>query len=199
MDSRSETEVWKPIPGYEGIYEASDRGRIRTANGKTTSSARFPVRVWKQRVLKPKVQTRESGRKDQRVNLWKDGVETTQLVSRLVAMSFLPAPYEKLTVNHKNGNPMDNRVENLEWCSLQENIKHAYDTGLQRASQKAVVLTSTDGHELRFVSMAEASRYLERNTGYVSCAIARGYYCTDKCGVKYWARLDEGGDPDADT
>jgi hypothetical protein len=191
-------EVWKPIPGYEGIYEASNLGRIRTANGKTTSNARYPVRVWQQRVLKPKVQTRSNGRKDQRVNLWKDGVESTQLVARLVAMSFLPMPFDKLTVNHINGNPMDNRIENLEWCTLQENINHAFEIGLQANCEKAVVLESTDGHELYFKSMSEASRYLERNTGYVSGQIARCAPCYDNCGVKYWARLtDIGGANDA--
>jgi len=187
-------EIWKPIPGYEGIYEASNLGRIRTANGKTTSNARCPVRVWQQRVLKPKVQTRSSGRKDQRVNLWKDGVESTHLVARLVAMSFLPMPFDKLTVNHINGNPMDNRIENLEWCTLQENIHHAFETGLQKNSEKAVVLESFDGHKLSFKSMAEASRYLGRNHGYVSGQIARCAPCMDECGVKYWATLAEESD-----
>lgn len=187
-------EIWKPIPGYEGIYEASNLGRIRTANGKTTSNARCPVRVWQQRVLKSKVQTRSSGRKDQRVNLWKDGVESTHLVARLVAMSFLPMPFDKLTVNHINGNPMDNRIENLEWCTLQENIHHAFETGLQKNSEKAVVLESFDGHKLSFKSMAEASRYLGRNHGYVSGQIARCAPCMDECGVKYWATLAEESD-----
>ena len=132
MDCRSEIEEWRAIPGYEGLYEASNLGRIRTAFGKTTASARFPVRVWKQRVLKPKVQTRSSGRKDERVSLWKNGEENTLLVARLVAMSFLPLPEEKLTVNHINGNSMDNRVENLEWCTIGDNIRHAFETGLQK-------------------------------------------------------------------
>lgn len=191
MACHSETEVWKPIPGYEGIYEASSLGRIRTVDGKTTSSARYPIRVWKQRVLKPKVQHRADGRQDQRVSLWKDGKESTQLVSRLVAMAFLPAPYEKLTVNHINGNPMDNRVENLEWATLTENIRHGFRTGLYKSTQKAVVLTSTDGHELFFASMSDADKYLGRCNGYTSLAIARCHYCNDTCGVKYWARLAE--------
>jgi hypothetical protein len=112
-------------------------------------------------------------------------------------MSFLPTPYDKLTVNHINGNPMDNRIENLEWCTLRENIQHAFATGLQKSSEKAVVLESFDGHELSFKSMAEASRYLERNKGYVSGRIARCAPCMDRCGVKYWARLAEDGDAES--
>ena len=106
-------------------------------------------------------------------------------------MSFLPAPYDALTVNHIDGDPKNNSIENLEWVTRAENNSLGFRDGLFSSVQKPVVLTSTDGHELRFVSMAEASRYLERNTGYVSCAISRGNYCHDKCGVKYTARLDE--------
>lgn len=184
-------EIWKPIPGYEGIYEASSLGRIRTADGKTTSNARYSVRVWKQRVLKPKVHPRSCGKLDQRVNLWKDGKEETYLVSRLVAMAFLPAPYEKLTVNHINGDPMDNRVENLEWCTIQENIQHAFRTGLQANSVKAVTLEYKNGLSIEFASMAEASRYLGRNHGYVSGRIARCAPCYDRNGRKCWARITE--------
>lgn len=194
MDSRSNLEVWKPIPGYEGIYEASNLGRIRTANGKTTSSARYPVRVWKQRVLKPKVQARENGRKDQRVNLWKDGEESTQLVSRLVAMSFLSVPYDALTVNHINGNSMDNRIENLEWVTREKNIRLGFETGLYKKAQKPVILTSCDGNELHFASMSEASRYIGRNSHYISDAIAKCNNCYDISGKKYWVRLAEDGD-----
>ena len=197
MDSHSKTEMWKPIPGYEGIYEASDLGRIRTAEGKTTSSARFPVRVWKQRILKPKIQTRKNGRKDQRVNLWKDGVESTQLVARLIAMAFLPLPYEKMTVNHINGNPMDNRIGNLEWCTIGENIRHGFDTGLYNKSKKAVILTDQQGKELRFKSMAEANRFLGKSHGYVSEAIARCNYCYGSNNTRYYAML--AGEEDASS
>ena len=192
MDCRSEIEEWRAIPGYEGLYEASNLGRIRTAFGKTTASARFPVRVWKQRVLKPKVQTRSSGRKDERVSLWKNGEENTLLVARLVAMSFLPLPEEKLTVNHINGNSMDNRVENLEWCTIGDNIRHAFETGLQKNCQKAVTLEGIDGKILQFASMSEASRYLGRNTGYVSAAIANACCCFDKLGNKFYPSLVRG-------
>ena len=192
MDYPSEIEVWKPIPGYEGLYEASSQGRIRTAEGKVTSSARFDRRVWQQRIMKQKWRKRPNGKhEDARVCLWKDGKEKTHLVSRLVAMSFLPMPFDKLTVNHIDGNPSNNRIDNLEWCTHQENVQHAFDTGLQRNSQKPVVLTSTDGHELHFASMSDADRYLHKSHGYTSLRIARAQSLHDDCGVKYWARLDE--------
>ena len=191
MDAPSRIEEWKPIPGYEGLYEASTQGRIRSAEGKTTASARFPVRVWKQRILKPKVSKRKSGHEDQRVSLWKDGTEQTVLVSRLVAMTFLPAPFSSLTVNHINGNPMDNRVENLEWCTRKENVQHGFKTGLYKANEKRVVLTETDGSEFKFKSMADADRFLGRSIGYTSESIIRGNYCHDDKGATYTARVLE--------
>ena len=188
MICHSETEIWKQIPGYEGLYEASSNGRIRTSEGKTTSSSRYPNRVWKQRILKPKVFTRKSGMQEQRVSLWKDGVERSLLVSRLVAMTFLDVPIEKLTVNHINGNPMDNRIENLEWSTLKENIQHGFRTGLYNSTLKPVILCNTeDLSEREFRSMSDADRFLGKKPGYTSLRISRGHCCYDMNGSRYKA------------
>lgn len=184
-------EIWGSIPGYEGLYEASTKGRIRSAEGKTTSSARFSKRVWKQRIIKPKTQVRKGskGLIDQRVCLWKDGKEKTHLVSRLVAMTFCDVPYEKLTVNHKNGNPMDNRPENLEWVTLKENINHGVKNNLYPL--KGVILIDNDLNEIEFKSMSEASRFLKKNVGYISMKVARSQCAYDSSGKKYSIRLKE--------
>ena len=129
-------EQWRDIPGYEGLYQASTDGRIRTAKGKTTASSRFPVRVWKQRIMKFKYQTRKSGgKKDARVCLWKEGKEKTFLVARLVALAWCDGYEDGLTVNHKDGDPLNNHPENLEWISLADNIRHGFKTGLYSKSQ----------------------------------------------------------------
>lgn len=125
-------EQWKDIPGYEGIYQASTHGRIRTCEGKTTSSTRFEKRVWKQRVLKQKFHKNQKGRADARVSLWKDKKEKTWLVSRLVAITWCEGYAEGLTVNHINGNPLDNSSQNLEWITRAENIQHGFRTGLYK-------------------------------------------------------------------
>lgn len=191
MNYLSDAEIWKPIPGYEGLYEASSLGRIRTADGKTTSSARFPHRVWRQRIMKQKWRNRKSSeRSDARICLWKDGKEKTHLVARLIAMSFLPVPYDKLTVNHIDGNPQNNAVDNLEWVSLAENIRLGFQTGLYKTTQKPMTLVDEYGNEIRFASQMETSRFLGRNHGYVNCLVKRGQrFATAQDGTKYIVKV----------
>lgn len=193
MNYPSDSEVWKPIPGYEGLYEASSLGNIRTVEGKTTSSARFDNRVWQQRVMKQKYEKRHgnTGNADARICLWRDGEEKTHLVARLVAMAFLPVPFDTLTVNHIDGDTFNNRADNLEWVTRADNIRIGFENGQYASIQKPVILQSAYGKECSFRSMAEASRYLGRNNGYVSNAIAHCLNCYDTNGVKYSVRFAE--------
>lgn len=182
-------EEWKPIPGYEGLYEASNTGRIRTSEGKTTSNAQYDKRVWKQRIMKPK-HPRNKSRQDGRISLWKDGTQKDYLVSRLIATAWLGVPAPGMTVNHKNGNWQDNRPENLEWISLRENIQHGFQTGLYSSIQKGVVLYADSGEFIEFPSMSRADDFLGRTTGYVSLAKSRGYLARSAItGEKYHIEL----------
>ena len=167
-------ETWKAIPGFEGIYEASSFGRIRSSPGKVTSNARYSVRIWKTRVLKPKNPV-SNKRHDLRVTLWKDGRSKDYLVSRLVASAWHGVPDERMTVNHKNGNYLDNRPSNLEWVSLRENIQHGFRNGLYSAIQQKVYLIDGEEKAIRFQSMEQAGRFLGRSTGYISNRLVKGY------------------------
>lgn len=179
-------EEWRPIPGYEGIYEASSMGRIRSAEGKTTHSVRSGTRHWKQRVLRQKWRARPTGKKDARVSLWKDKRESTQLVARLVCAAFYGnAP--GMTVNHKDGDPSNNAVENLEWATLQDNVLHAFETGLNTCNKRVVLIDERTGKGTEFYSHAAASRFLGRNVGYVSNAIRNGYGLRSTAGRRYKA------------
>lgn len=159
-------EMWKDIPGFEGIYQASNTGLIRSAPGKVTSSKRFSHRAWKTRVLKHKFRV-HGKRRDAAVTLWKDGKCKDHLVSRLVAMTWVEGYAPGLTVNHIDGNPLNNNSTNLEWITLSENIKKGYEDGLFSDCQHSIQLVC-DECTLIFESKAAASRFLGRNSGYVS-------------------------------
>lgn len=174
-------EIWKDIPEYEGIYEASTLGRIRTCEGKVTFSNRHGIRYWKQRVLKPK--TYESG---YRVTLWKNKQPKDILVHRLVATTFLENLLDsEMTVNHKNGNRFDNRIENLEWLSRADNIRHGFANGLYSTSIKCQLQNQQTKAVLVFDSLSCASRYLGRNNGYMNNCIKQGRNATSKSGNTY--------------
>nr|DAQ76635.1 MAG TPA: homing endonuclease [Caudoviricetes sp.] len=169
---------FKPIKGYEGIYEACSDGTIWTCEGKTTYSnwhGKIRKRTWKRRELKPQIQKRiRSSHSDKRVKLWKDGEMKTHLVSRLVASAFIPNPENKDFVNHKNGNPLDNSKENLEWTTRSENQKHAFDTGLMSTNKRVTLKDLSNDTEYHFNSMSKASEFLGKNNGYVSEKIKKG-------------------------
>ena len=174
-------EIWKDVVGYEGIYEISNHGRIRTHKDKTTYTEKHGVRHWKQRDLKDKT---PNGR-DVIVELCKNGKGKDFLVHRLVAFAFIPVVKGKECINHIDGNPKNNNVENLEWCNHLENNRHAFETGLMHTNM-AVKLVNNLGIEYEFISMSRASQFLGRNNGYISTKLRRNYTeVTDIHGNKY--------------
>ena len=118
-------EIWKDISGYEGCYQVSNHGRVKSLarqcwNGKTYYG--IP-----EKILKPYL------RNDNRlqVSLWKDGKAKSSKISRLVALAFIPNPDNKPEVNHKNGNTLNNHDWNLDWMTTAENDEHARQNGLK--------------------------------------------------------------------
>ena len=116
-------ELWKELKGYREIYEISNYGKVRHkerdgARGYIVSS----------RELIPQINS--SGY--YRVSLNLTGKPKSYFVHRLVAELFLPTSDETLVVNHKDGNKLNNRVDNLEWVTHSENQKHAFALGLKK-------------------------------------------------------------------
>ena len=182
-------ELWKDIPSYEGLYEASNKGRIRSKEGKTTSSARFAKRIWKQRIMKQKFKKAKNGRRDAMVTLWKDGTPHYHLVSRLIASTFCGDKlYSKFTVNHKDGNPLNNSANNLEWLTISDNIKYGFHNNQYKHIMKSISATNSndDLDTLYARSYAEMDKLLKQYRGYTSrMMLLKSSVLYSKSGIKY--------------
>ena len=120
-------EVWKSVPGYEGLYEASNTGEVRSLDHYAHTEIRFNTsRLIKGRVLRPRIKPNGY----YHVDLCKNGTITNFPVHRIVASAFIPNPEGLKVVNHIDGNKLNNNVSNLEWVTYQENHWHARRTGL---------------------------------------------------------------------
>ena len=105
-------ETWKDIKGYEGLYQISNLGRVWS--------------IKSQKCLKPQIKCEYEN-----VNLYsKNGKMKTERVHRLVALMFCNKAEGCTVVNHIDGNKRNNRAENLEWVTVSENTKHAYNNNL---------------------------------------------------------------------
>lgn len=120
-------EIYKAIPGFEGYYEVSNLGNVK-------SLGRYNNR-------KPKILTQENSKSRlttyKRVKLHKNGEVTRFLVHRLVATVFIENPENKPQVNHIDNDTTNNNVNNLEWCTGSENMVHSHKQNRQEAVKKA--------------------------------------------------------------
>lgn len=110
------SEIWKSIPDYEGLYEVSNYGRVR-------SVYRY------KRILKPMI----SNSGYERVDLFKNKNRKQFSVHRLVALTFIDNPEGKKIVNHKDENKLNNHINNLEWVTNKENCQ--YGTAIERRTE----------------------------------------------------------------
>lgn len=164
-------EIWKDVCGFEGLYLVSNFGRVKGLDRVVLRKNQGTLNV-RGKLLK--VKTLSSGY--YKVNLNCNGSAFSKRVHRLVASAFIPNPKNHKTVNHKNGNKLDNRVPNLEWCSLPDNLKHAKSMGLLDKNLKAL---SKNNRSRRTLSDKKAKKALEMHKqNYTQVEIAK------KLGVK---------------
>ena len=140
------TETWKAIAGYEGLYEVSDLGRVKS------------LKFCKEKILKPQ-KTRDDYLQ---VDIYKDGKVKHSKVHRLVAEAFIQNPQGLETVNHKDEVKTNNVASNLEWMSRGDNKRYSANKSVQMFDKQTGELLST------FPSTIEAWRITGINHGHIS-------------------------------
>jgi len=148
-------EIWKPIKNFEGFYEVSSFGRIRSIDRYVLYSNNKKY-FHKGKILKSSYTNRY-----EHVSLQKERKRITKLVHRLVAEAFILNKNKYPQINHIDGNRRNNNYFNLEWTTQSENMKHAYRIGLQNQVKrsKRVAQLSLDGDIIRiFDSTIQASK-----------------------------------------
>ena len=160
-------EVWKDIPGYEGIYSISNMGKVR--NDKTN------------RILKQG----QSGKGYLMVQLCKDGKAKSIRIHKLVMNAF-QGESKGLQINHIDGNKKNNQLSNLEYCSAKENTQHAWNIGLAK-HQRSVISLDEEGNEINYYESLKAAAKDVGITGGIHTAIKRN----NRLGGFYWKYGEE--------
>ena len=161
-------EIWKDIPEYEGLYQASNLGNIK-------SLKRYKQNHSKLQLVNEKILSKHINKTNgyEYVVLTKNGIEKNIRVHRLIANTFIPNIKKLPQINHKDGNKKNNRVDNLEWCTNKENVIHAHKTGLAENKNKIKVNQyDLQGNLINtYRSIVEASKNTGISIGNISLCI----------------------------
>jgi len=155
-------EIWKDLPEYEGLYQVSNKGRIKRDN----------------HLIKPIIQ--KTGYLC--ISLCKNGISKTYRVHKLIAKVFIPNPNNYKSINHKNGNKQDNRIENLEWCTQAYNNWHArfiLDKGHNKLSMEDANTIRKDVLNGKYKNIKEISKKYKCNRVIIENILANVYYKTN--------------------
>ncbi|MDA8212183.1 MAG: NUMOD4 domain-containing protein [Clostridia bacterium] len=160
-------EIWKDVPGYEGLYEVCSIGRVRRLDGKRwngRSMAKLKGGILKQN------QTRGGYLF---VGLSKDGAVKQFRINRLVALAFIPNPDNLPFVGHWDDNRLNNTVENLYWTTPQENCTH--NGAHLRTAEKCCkpIIGQSGGITIRFKSSVDAGKNGFNSSAIRNCLTGR--------------------------
>lgn len=167
-------EIWKDVAGYEGYYQVSNLGNVRSIDRVIYShKLQFSTkRKLNGRKIKPYI-NRKNGYVY--VYLCKNGIYKNKRIHRLVAEAFIDNSNGYDQVNHINGDKTNNNVKNLEWCNNQQNVIHAYKKGLINHYSRSIEQYDLKGNYIKtFASISKASEKVNGKTAnIIKCAKGR--------------------------
>lgn len=173
-------EIWKSVKDYEGLYEVSNFGNVKSVEREVFIKGKSNVIrkcVYKSKILNPyKYKRKNSLNKEFQVVLSKQGITKTKRVQILVAEAFL-GERNGLEVNHKNGNSLDNNIKNLELITRKENIKHAFNNNLIKTSKKVAKIDEKGNIMKIYQSETIACNENNVSQGKISRSIKRNGTC----------------------
>lgn len=192
-------EIWKDIQNYEGFYQISNLGRMKSV-GRYRKGKRGVPTLCKEKMMTPRINPKTGY---SQIHLAKDGVYKAFLVHRLVAFAFLEKPLEKNVVDHINGVRSDNRAENLRWCTTKENMNYddvrrnisicqktnenciAHQKEMQNACRKPVVIVWPDGTIKEYPSITSTEKDGFEHSHVAACCKGKlKYHRKCKCFYK---------------
>lgn len=177
-------EIWKDLKDYEGLYQVSNFGRIRNISRLVNDNG--GLNIIKQKILKP---SKDSSGYLQIV-LTKNKIRKSYKVHRLIALTFIPNPKNFLQINHKNENKLDNRAENLEWCTHKYNCN--YGTRNYRCTKHCYHKINQYDNNFNFIKTYNSLKEAELETGIkYQCISACCRKIINQSGGYIWRYLNE--------
>lgn len=159
-------EKWKPVKGYEGLYEVSSLGRIKSLSKRVDSGKCH--RSYSEKILKPGKDCNGY----LRVSLSNfNHLAHTHKVHRLVAEAFIDNPEKLPEVNHIDGNKANNSIDNLEWISASDNLKHAYKNGLKSVKGAKNPAAKLTAEQVVFIK----AHFIPRDNEYGCVALSKKF------------------------
>lgn len=151
-------EIWKDIKDYEGLYQVSNLGNVRSLDKIIYQKNKMGKN--QKHIYKGKVLIGSKNNNGYRtISLYDGKRKNTRLLHRMVAEAFIPNPNQYNYINHKDNNPLNNNVNNLEWCTQNYNIKYAYEKGNKIPPNMRRVNQIKNGYILKtFISISNAER-----------------------------------------
>lgn len=180
-------EIWKDIEGYEGLYQVSNMGNIK-------SLCRYDANnhLLKERLLKPD----KTKFGYYQITLSKNGITKRYTIHKLVCLAFLPNPDNKPCIDHINTDRTDNRVENLRWCTYKENMNNPITTkkigkANTRTHKKAILQLTVNGDVIyKWDSATDVEKKLGISKVSICACLKHKPHCNTAGGYR-WQYLDE--------